>query len=277
MVIQLTRLFISAITVALLSTSQWAWAVESAAAMLMRYQSQVKERLDVPVQEIPRYAKLIEDSLKNTVAPLPSSQYIFVVDRDPNTQAGFLFWRSKTGDFILVGASPVSTGQSDESSQHLTPLGVFEHNTNNLDFRSDGVANSDGIRRYGVKGMRVFNFVWQQIPHRRADGTQPQASLLMHATDPDLLERRLGRVQSTGNIYISASLNRLLDHEGVLDADYEAAVNEGRKLDILQDSREPALHAGRYLVVVDSGRIERPAWSPAPFLPHRRSTTPALH
>ncbi len=276
MVVQFIRLLISAVTVALLSTSQWAWAVESAAGMLMRYQSQVKERLDVPAQEIPRYAKLIEDSLKNTVAPLSSSQYIFVVDRDPNTQAGFLFWRSKTGDFILVGASPVSTGQPDESSQHLTPLGVFEHNMNNLDFRSDGVANSDGIRRYGAKGMRVFNFMRQQIPHSNTDRSQPHTSLLMHATDPDLLERRLGRVQSTGNIHISASLNRLLDHEGVLDADYEAAANEGRKFDILQGGREPALHAGRYLVVVDSGRLERPAWSPASFLPHRRPTTPAL-
>jgi hypothetical protein len=28
--------------------------------------------------------------------------------------------------------------------------------------------------------------------------------------------------------------------------------------------------AGRYLVVVDSEPSERPAWSPAPRLPHRR-------
>lgn len=45
--------------------------------------------------------------------------------------------------------------------------------------------------------------------------------LQMHATDPDLLERRLGSAQSKGCIRIPASLNRLIDCYGVLDAEYK--------------------------------------------------------
>ena len=44
--------------------------------------------------------------------------------------------------------------------------------------------------------------------------------LQMHATDADRLEPLLGSARSKGCIRIPASLNRLLDHFGLLDADY---------------------------------------------------------
>ena len=132
-----------------------------------------------------------------------------------------------------------------------------------------------GIQVYGAKGLRVFNFGWQQVAKGWGDGTVSQIRLQMHATDPDLMERRLGSAQSTGGVHIPASLNRLLDHHGVLDADYVQALREGRTIDVLLGDRDQVRYPGRYLVVVDSGRTERPDWSPAPFLPHRRPTNPA--
>ena len=94
---------------------------------------------------------------------------------------------------------------------------------------------------------------------------------MLIATDAELLERQLGSAQSKGCIRIPASLNRLLDHSGVLAAG-EQAMREGRKLWVLGPLRQPVPGAGRYLLVVESGRSDRPEWSPAPLLPHRKST-----
>ena len=102
-------------------------------------------------------------------------------------------------------------------------LGVFAHSLDNPDFRAEGTLNSNGIRGYGAKGMRVFDFGWQRVPKGWGDGAVSEMRLQMHATDPDLLERRLGSAQSKGCIRIPATLNRFLDRHGVLDADYERA------------------------------------------------------
>jgi hypothetical protein len=99
--------------------------------------------------------------------------------------------------------------------------------------------------------------------------------LQMHATDPDLLERRLGSAQSKGCIRIPATLNRLLDRYGLLDADYEQALRDGKKLWVLNASREPVPDPGRYLIVVETERAERPDWSPAPFQPHLKPASKA--
>lgn len=70
--------------------------------------------------------------------------------------------------------------------------------------------------------------------------------------------------QSKSCIRIPASLNDFIDRYGILDADYERALAEGKKLWVLHKERTPTPWSGRYLVIVDSGRTERPAWSPAP-------------
>ena len=85
--------------------------------------------------------------------------------------------------------------------------------------------------------------------------------LQMHATDPDRLEQRLGTVQSKGCIRIPAALNRLLDHYGVLDADYLAAEADGLPIWVLPAGQVPVRDAGRYIIVIDSGATERPAWA----------------
>ena len=78
--------------------------------------------------------------------------------------------------------------------------------------------------------MRIYDFGWQQVPKGWGDGAVSEMRLQMQTTDPDLLEPRLGSPQSKGSIRIPASLNRLIDHYGVLDADYERAQREGSKL-----------------------------------------------
>jgi len=58
----------------------------------------------------------------------------------------------------------------------------------------------------------------------------------------------------------------LLDHYGILDADYERAMASGQHFWILRPDREPTPWSGRYLVVMDSNRATRPDWSPRPSM-----------
>ena len=239
------------------------------------YGTHVDARLAVPTEETRRYALLAEEALTRAGVTLAQPQYLAVVDRDPWVQAFLLLWRSAPGAYVLVGASPVSTGRPGSFDHFQTPLGVFEHTVANPDYRALGSPNSGGIRGYGVKGMRIFDFGWQRGPKGWGDGAVSQMRLQMHATDPNLLERRLGTAQSKGCIRIPATLNRFLDHFGVLDAAYEEAARDGSKLWVLDAQRQPAAGMGRYLLVVDSGRSGRPDWSPAPFIAHLPPEPPA--
>jgi hypothetical protein len=239
-------------------------AAQGPAELSARYSAQVEARLAVPADETRRYGRLADEALARAGVTLEQPQYLLVVDRDPWVQVVFLLWRAAPGESVLVGASPVSTGLVGSFDHFETPLGVFGHSLANPDFRSEGTLNSNGIRGYGAKGMRGWG-----------DGAVSSMRLQLHATDPDLLERRLGSAQSKGCIRIPAALNRFLDHFGVLDADYEQAVrdkaaHEAGKLWVLDPQRQPVAGAGRYLVVVESGRSDRPDWSPAPYIPHRR-------
>lgn len=241
-----------------------------APALAALYRAQVEARLDLPAAEARRYARLADEALARAGVELPQPQYLVVVDRDPWVQALLLLWRPAAGESIVVGASPVSTGMPGSFDHFETPLGVFDHSLANPDFRAEGTVNSNGIRGYGSKGLRIFDFGWQRVPKGWGDGAVSQMRLQMHATDPDLLERRLGTAQSKGCIRIPAALNRLLDRYGVLDAAYEAAGRDGKPLWVLDPQREPVDSPGRYLVVVESGRDERPQWSPQPYIPRVR-------
>lgn len=246
------------------------WAADPVADMAVRYRAQVDRVLEVPPAEIPRYARLTDAALAKAEVTLSGPQYLIVVDRDPNMQALLVLFRSADGQSQLVGASPVSTGLPGDVGHFETPLGVFAHSPANPDSRSDGTPDSDGLRAYGAKGLRIYDFGWHKMPKGWGDGTASPMRLQMHATDPDLLERRLGSPQSKGSIRIPAALNRLIDHYGLLDAEYEQAVRDGKQPGVLDPQREAVAFAGRYLIVVDSGRNERPEWNPRPYIPHRR-------
>ena len=233
-------------------------------ALAEAYASLVDRRLAVPVGEQAAYVSLAEAALARADIRLEHAQYVVVVDRQPRVQAVLVYWRADNGRWHFIGASPVSTGKRDGYEHFLTPLGVFDHSPATPDFRAEGTRNEFGIRGYGVKGMRVFDFGWVLAERTWGMGGNSYMRLQMHATDPDLLERRLGTPDSLGCIRIPASLNRFIDHYGLLDALYEAAPDRKTTRWLLAPDRTPTPWPGRYLIVVESERSTRPDWSPAP-------------
>ncbi|NML43302.1 L,D-transpeptidase [Ramlibacter sp. G-1-2-2] len=255
------RTLIAFATFAAACASALAFAPSSPDELASIFNTEVDRRLDVPPQELQRYANLAEQAFAQASVMPVMPQYVVVVDRNPHVQALLLMWRSMDGEYQLAGASPVSTGRPGTFDHFQTPLGVFEHTPSNMDYRAEGTYNENGIRGYGVQGMRVFDYGWQQVPKGWGDHAVIQMRLQMHATDPDQLEQRVGTIQSEGCVRIPASLNRFIDHYGLLDAEYDELAEGGQRLKVLQMDREPVADAGRYMVVVDSGRGMRPAWA----------------
>ena len=247
-----------------LQLQQPSHAQAAPSALALSYQQQVDQRLDLPADEAQRYGVLALEVLAQSGVTLTLAQYVAVVDRDPKVQAILIYWLVPGTTSVLIGASPVSTGRPGQFDHFETPTGVFEHSMANPDYRAEGTKNTNGVRGYGAKGMRVFDLGWQQAERGWGKGGISKIRLQMHATDPDLLEPRLGSAQSKGCIRIPATLNRLLDQFGVLDADYEAARAAGRPVWVVPAARAPVAASGRYLIVVDTQRHERPAWSPEP-------------
>jgi len=226
------------------------------------YERQVDRRLNVPESEQRAYAELLAKNL--AAVGSKETQYSVIVDRSKFVQAAMIYWMSSDGIFHFIGASPVSTGKPGQFDHFVTPTGVFAHTTDNLDFLSQGTPNEFGIRGYGRKGMRVYDFGWQTAQRGWADGGVGEMRLQMHATDPDWLEKRLGTPQSKGCIRIPATLNAFIDHYGILDGDYDQAMTAGTIFWVLSKTRQATPWSGRLLVVVDTGRTKRPAWSPLP-------------
>jgi hypothetical protein len=241
--------------------------VQAPSELALRFEQEVAPRLGLPAARQAEYAEDLEEALTEAEVVPSSSQYLVVVDRNPNVQAVLLFWRSSTADVVFIGAAPASTGRCGGFEHFATPTGVFAHTLANPDFRAEGTFNELGIRGYGLRGMRVYDFGW--VEARRTWGRQGMSPmrLQLHSTDPVLLEPRLGTAQSKGCIRIPASLNHFIDHYGILDADYEEALAQGHKFWVLEPDRTPTPWSGRYLVVLDSQSPTRPPWSP---LPRRR-------
>ncbi|WP_431273036.1 L,D-transpeptidase [Variovorax ureilyticus] len=249
------------------STASLSEAPPSPQDLIALYRSRVDRALAVPADEVGRYRGLAETALRGAQADLSSAQYLLVVDRDPKVQAALLFWRSESGEYRFIGASPVSTGRPGTFDHFETPEGVFVHSPSNPDFRAEGTFNSNGIRGYGRKGMRVYDLGWQRVPKGWGDGATIDMRLQMHATEPDSLEHRLGSAQSKGCVRIPATLNTLLDHYGVLDAEYERLVADGQAFWVLKEDRETVADPGRYIVIVDSGLAARAPWTLPPKAP----------
>jgi hypothetical protein len=133
------------------------------------------------------------------------AQLLVVVDRDPAVQQLRILLARPDGPWQVLGGSKVSTGQARRRGYFITLVGVFLHTDGILDYRAlvsrgCGCGTSAG---------------WT------AEDDLVDIRLLMHATDPDYLEQRLGRPASQGCVRVPAAMNRFLDMHGVLDADYE--------------------------------------------------------
>ncbi len=245
-----------------LGTTQ-AFAMESALDLREIYLQKVDRQLAVPPEEQRLYGERLARELQQAGMGKLPPQYVVLVDRSPQVQALLLFWMSDAGVAEFIGASPVSTGRKGGFMYYETPVGVFDHSLENLDFRAEGTENALGILGYGVKGMRVYDFGWVRA-RRTWKAGEGKMRLQMHATDPRYLEPSLGIVRSMGCIRIPAALNALLDHYGILDAEYERAEAGSRHFWMLSPVREGTPWSGRYLVIIDSDRATRPDWSPRP-------------
>jgi len=236
------------------------------AAWSAGYDTEVDRRLDVPPPQRETFVALAQAALARAGAALTSPQYVVVVDRNPQVQALFVLLYTARQTWHWVGAAPVSTGRVGDYDHFRTPLGVFDHLPEHGDFRAEGTFNANGIRGYGVRGMRIFDFGWVIAERGWGRGGQSPMRLQMHATDPARLEPRLGLVASKGCIRIPASLNVWLDRRGVLDAPYDRALAAGAPMWVMRADRQPTAWSGRYLVVIESPLTQRPAWSPSPAL-----------
>lgn len=181
-------------------------------------------------------------------------QLLVAVDSNPHVQRMRVILAVPGGPWQVIGGGKVSTGRSGRKGYYITPTGVFPHTDAILDYRALGTYNENHIRGLGRKGMRVWDFGWQEAQKGwHGNGDSGEIRLLMHATDPDYLEQRLGRPDSKGCVRISAAMNMFLDRHAVLDADYlQAAKTDPRYAAILPENGDPSPYAGTYLVIFNA-------------------------
>ena len=258
-----TFAFVAAVCIASMcgsARSEEALVPAPEAHLAREFSALVTPQLLPPTAVAADYAVALEAELSGAGADAAKPRFVVQVDRSPNVQALLLWW-GKAGGWQLVGATTVSTGLAGRFDHFETPLGVFDHTLRNPDFRAEGTKNSLGIRGYGRKGMRVYDFGWVVTEKGWGDHAQMAMRLQMHATDPDLLEQRLGTAQSKGCIRIPATLNEFFDRFGVLDEDYDLGLAAGKAPWVLRKERTPTPWSGRYLVVTDSLAAARPVWA----------------
>jgi len=184
-----------------------------------------------------------------------SSQFFLLVDRNHSVQRAFLaFYDSAEGKVILVGGERTSTGNPARRGFFETPTGIFENKPANMSYRALGTKNSKGWRGLGAKGARVWDLGWQRTAKGRNEPMDIR--LLVHSTDPEFGEPRLGTIDSKGCIRITAQFNRFLDYHGILDKEYETSAKAKY---VLLAKRDPLPLAGKFIVVIDSGEFQRPA------------------
>jgi hypothetical protein len=191
---------------------------------------------------------------------LDRPQALLIVDRNPAVQELLVVGAFPGKPWEVIGATHVSTGKPGRKEHFLTPIGVFRNTADILGYRAEGTKNENGVRGLGVKGMRVWDFGWQRTDDWRTSGARIDIRMEMHATDPDLLEHRIGKPDSEGCIRIPAAMNRFLDRYGVIDAQLEAAAKTDRRFAaLLAADRIPTAIAGTLLIIVDSSMEERGA------------------
>lgn len=215
--------------------------------------SEVPQTAD-PAREADRLARA-QRSFALSGPLLEAAELVVVVDRNPAAQELSILLARPDAPWEVLGSGTVSTGQAGRRAYFITPTGVFLHTDAILDWRARGTPNARGIRGLGSRGMRIWDFGW--VPAERgwlSDGSTAPIRFLIHATDPDYLEPRLGQTASQGCVRISSAMNIFLDRQGVLDRDHErqAAAGNPRFRAVLHPERTPSPLAGRALVVVDS-------------------------
>ena len=186
------------------------------------------------------------------------SQYFVFVDRNPSVQfvtVGFYDAGRKQIDFL--GTDLISSGNIEKGGDYFeTPTGVFENLVDNFSYRALGTPNQDGWRGLGAKDSRVWDFGDQKGYKKYKNGnTVSQMRLLMHSTDPDKGEPRLGRIDSKGCVRISHGLNGFLDTYAILDRNYELWIKTKPDSWLLRKDRKPVSYPGKFLIIGDSSLL----------------------
>lgn len=216
--------------------------------LAQRYEEQVDLRLRLPAEDVHLYGSTVEEELLDYEQIMLAPQYLLVVDSNPNVQAAFLFWRLMEGHYRLIGASPASTAGPVLPHRLESPQGLFDQTPAAVQTRPV----SSSLRR----GLRVYDFSPQRA--RTEAGTAAHSNMRLQARAADRKAARfLGSAQSDGCILLPSTLISFLDEFGVLDA-------AGTSARPARADRPPLPYRGRYLLVVDSERDERPQWSPSP-------------
>jgi hypothetical protein len=175
-----------------------AWSASNDDAQTWReaFALEVDRQLEVPEAAQQRYMALVDEALAAaSLIDLPA-QAVVVVDRSDNVQAAAVLVGNRPSGWQWLGAVAVSTGCIGDFEHFRTPLGVFAHSLDNPDFRAEGTVNAFGIRGYGARGMRIFDFGWIRAERGWGDGGESPMRLQMHATDPTWPGRYLVVVDS---------------------------------------------------------------------------------
>ena len=194
----------------------------------------------------------------------PADEMFLLVDRHPQSQEAIVALALAGHTWAVIGGASVSTGRPGRFDYYCTPTGVFEHGVATGSFRAEGTFNDNGIRGYGLAGMRIFDLGWVSAIKGWGSGGVNTIRLQVHATDP-VLEQRLGQPASKGCIRVDSGLNRFLDQYGVLDAGFEASFREtGERPWFWLADRTPTPWSGRWVVVVEVPPLHNP---PSPGRP----------
>jgi lipoprotein-anchoring transpeptidase ErfK/SrfK len=194
----------------------------------------------------------LPDVLKQTSFDTSISQYFIVVDAANNSQNLILaFWDSQKNSFELnTTSSKVSTGVKGQFEHFITPIGWVEQKTENGTYRAEGSKNQNGIRGYGAKGMRVWDFGWQHAYTGWLKNNELRdIRMQMHATDPDYLESKLGTPRSKGCVRISAETNKFIDSYGLIDRNIE---KDNPNHFVLKHKRNTVKEEGSFVLVINS-------------------------
>ncbi len=184
-----------------------------------------------------------------------SPQFFLLVDRNHDVQKAFLaFYDSVEKKVTIIGGEKISTGNPKRRGYFETPIGIFENKPANMSYRALGTKNKLGWRGFGAKGSRVWDLGWQRTVRER--GEPMDIRLLVHATDPEFGEQRLGTIQSKGCIRVTSRFNKFLDYYGILDREYETSTKAKY---VLLANRSPVSFAGKFIVVIDSKEFRKPA------------------
>lgn len=210
------------------------------------------------------FLTLAKEQVTQANMPISRPQLIMVVDRNEQIQHLDYVLALPDAPWESLGGTPVSTGTTGRKYYYITPVGVFQNTADRLGYRAEGTKNKNGIRGIGAKGSRVWDMGWQTamkgwLPRHETG----QIRLEIHATDPQFLEWRLGHPASEGCIRIPATMNKFMDHYGLIDALYEQAASyDPRFQALLPKDRQPTPIAGDLVVVVDSGPLTEPKIDP---------------